>query len=1101
MSIKTKKPKNIGLQKASTVATHFTARLLDVEERIGLATRILEGLRTKEAEEQLLEWRTLKPFQEGGEFSERVARMGMDEAKIHDALESAHHDESLLEIPETINGLISELLSNLISTDASDVDGWSGMLSLVDPMLRRVHDLIREKIDELHGKHPAIFDDASTVARCAKARLGESINPFLVRTCILEMHVAKLQGELSGQDPKQRYESFLRMMVRPDYRRVFFREYQGLARLIATRAAFWLVNTSEWLERLANDHDSIVRMLIDKSPIGGLRGWSESGGDSHNGGRSVIIMEFEHGNRVVYKPRSVSVERAFAGFIGWFNRASRANLRAVRVLEGDSYGWCEYIRNSELGDGAQAGKKYFQKQGEFLAIFYALGTSDLHHENIIAAGEDPVYVDLETMFHTPCRSTNAQHGDVSMDQTWPYIVSDTMLLPGPTMVGANDRTADLSAFGAPEEFDWPLEVDKIENEESDEIRIIRGFATVNATSHQARINGKPLDVASHLDDIRSGFTRAYRFLCSKRGYLASDDGLRAMFAAVRLRQVIRPTASYGHLLQASLHPDYQRDWMERRLIFERIWPQKGFSPWLKRIADTEIKNLLQHDVPLFQKTFEGTSLFSAEGEEFNEFFVQSAAEFAEHQLRQLGEEDLACQLRILDACFRSPQSRAAIRPTECAKSEMDLHDGMVGMADQIAQMLAETAREEAGSSYWICQTAGVQDAPVLSPGLLSVYDGQLGIALFLAAHASITGNADSERLARKSLDTVRRWAGSDLRGLGGIGVMEGAAGLSYVLANVGALWNERKLIDAAFESLAAPSNSVVDSKFDVTAGSAGVVLMLSGMRSFATRKEHHQILQTLARRRVNEIVKNASQMTGSGVGWQSIGPNSTPLAGFSHGVAGIALALAHAARWLRRPDLDRMASNALAYERDCFCPTSENWRDFRPSKNRDAHAIAWCHGAPGIALGRHGLRQAAMRDGRLRDKGFIRWEECNDIRRDIEIAITTTWSRGFATGNHSLCHGMLGNLSILDEIARATDDQVALARIRTTLVSILRHASEGGWAAGDVLLCKGATLHYAPGLMTGAAGIGYALLRFTLRGHALPQVLHLGFVDSAPIRG
>src|SRR4029077_423678 len=97
----------------------------------------------------------------------------------------------------------------------------------------------------------------------------------------------------------------------------------------------------------------------------------------------------------------------------------------------------------------------------------------------------------------------------------------------------------------------------------------------------------------------------------------------------------------------------------------------------------------------------------------------------------------------------------------------------------------------------------------------------------------------------------------------------------------------------------------------------------------------------------------------SGCGW--IRPEIAPvaLAGFAHGVAGIAWALdalSHAT------GIDRFAVRArwaLEYERTLFSDSVENWRDVRErgrsGDGPDAAAkfsTAWCHGAPGIGLAR-----------------------------------------------------------------------------------------------------------------------------------------------------
>ena len=67
---------------------------------------------------------------------------------------------------------------------------------------------------------------------------------------------------------------------------------------------------------------------------------------------------------------------------------------------------------------------------------------------------------------------------------------------------------------------------------------------------------------------------------------------------------------------------------------------------------------------------------------------------------------------------------------------------------------------------------------------------------------------------------------------------------------------------------------------------------------------------------------------------------------------------------------------------------------------------AWCHGAPGIGLARLCSLQ------HLDDAA---------IRAEIGTALQTTLAQGFG-GNHSLCHGDLGNLELLLQASEMLDD-------------------------------------------------------------------------------
>jgi lantibiotic modifying enzyme len=194
------------------------------------------------------------------------------------------------------------------------------------------------------------------------------------------------------------------------------------------------------------------------------------------------------------------------------------------------------------------------------------------------------------------------------------------------------------------------------------------------------------------------------------------------------------------------------------------------------------------------------------------------------------------------------------------------------------------------------------------------------------------------------------------------------------------------------------------------------------------------------------------------------------LGGFSHGTAGIAFSLLLLAGHSREARFREAALDALAYDRSLFVRELNNWADLRVFRTRDSNGdpprdaaadrpstsmVAWCHGAPGIGLGRLGALDE------LDDR---------EIRHEIDTALRTTIDSGFAM-NHSLCHGALGNLELLLMAVRRLDrpqDHEALERATAEVVASIE---ANGPVTGVPLGVE------TPGFMTGLAGIGYQLLR------------------------
>jgi lantibiotic modifying enzyme len=97
---------------------------------------------------------------------------------------------------------------------------------------------------------------------------------------------------------------------------------------------------------------------------------------------------------------------------------------------------------------------------------------------------------------------------------------------------------------------------------------------------------------------------------------------------------------------------------------------------------------------------------------------------------------------------------------------------------------------------------------------------------------------------------------------------------------------------------------------------------------------------------------------------------------------------------------------AFRYERSFYSAENKTWPDFRdslrPQGSPPALGVAWCHGAPGIALSR-------LRTWRV--TGAL------EAREEAEIAIRTTKrvleSPGAASAGFSLSHGCAGNADVL----------------------------------------------------------------------------------------
>jgi lantibiotic modifying enzyme len=201
-----------------------------------------------------------------------------------------------------------------------------------------------------------------------------------------------------------------------------------------------------------------------------------------------------------------------------------------------------------------------------------------------------------------------------------------------------------------------------------------------------------------------------------------------------------------------------------------------------------------------------------------------------------------------------------------------------------------------------------------------------------------------------------------------------------------------------------------------------------------------------------------------GLGWWTPIAAHRPLTGISHGASGMALALFRAGVVLSESRFTDAARAALDYERATLRQLGSNWPDHRVISGPGASApppsmLAWCHGAPGIGLARAALLPLVT-DGALR----------REIVADLAQAIETTLRAGF-DGNHSLCHGALGNLALLDAAVEAPEFAHLRDARDVVAAGIVSSVREHG------PLCGMPNGVETPGLMTGLAGIGLGMLQ------------------------
>ncbi len=139
------------------------------------------------------------------------------------------------------------------------------------------------------------------------------------------------------------------------------------ARLIAVAYDHWRSTLSEMLGRLGDDLDSIAAEVTGCSASRVIDAFTGDAGDIHAHGRSVILLAFDGGARVVYKPKDLRIAPWFHDLAEALGTTADLPMRRRRILLRDRYAWEECVEKSTCSTAGEI-ERYYTRLGALLAI-------------------------------------------------------------------------------------------------------------------------------------------------------------------------------------------------------------------------------------------------------------------------------------------------------------------------------------------------------------------------------------------------------------------------------------------------------------------------------------------------------------------------------------------------------------------------------------------------------------------------------------------------------------------------------------------------------------------------------------------------------------
>jgi|GEM_PF-7033584 len=571
-------------------------------------------------------------------------------------------------------------------------------------------------------------------------------------------------------------------------------------------------------------------------------------------------------------------------------------------------------------------------------------------------------------------------------------------------------------------------VDILVNQDTDQVRLARQLATIEIKSWLPSIKGNRTRPLDYLQDLLLGFEQSYLSLLEQLPEVRERVDAAS---AHNVRSVLRNTSIYGMFLMESTHPIYASSATRLHGLFAKLAIAVEFQPAFRGVLDDEVAQLMQFDVPAFYTCLKSPLVKGLLGNEMP-FYGRSPLQAFQANLAVFSPQDCARQQSWI---------RRMLGRTSYPRSGLETSAGMEFVRALGNWLLSQAECVEGdGSISWLQIMLPEESGEVL-PLPPTLYSGLAGMLFAYSAFA--------HELAEPAFDAaclrLRAMLRADVQRMIADGedpsLFQGCAGVLYALLQDARLHSDPEQLEfVRVHARALSLHPLPTGAHDVISGRAGMMLFLCALLEDV---EDPTLVKALEKLGIELMASRNSDLCS----WSS--EHGDCLGGFSHGNSGIAHALIRAGERLAREDFITLGSEALAFEDSRYNTEQANWPDLRKQTGAVFNA-SWCNGSVGYLIS----RSAHLK--RLPEENVAFFKQA------MQSLLQQT---DFETD--SLCHGSAGVLDILIDTHHRHPELVSATQLQDGLLRVLRAAP----------LRSGSRDCDAPGLMTGLAGIAYAVLR------------------------
>lgn len=872
----------------------------------------------------------------------------------------------------------------------------------------------------------------------------ERIVRIPMRCLIAEINDCREKGILSGGDSSEQYQNYNEKFLKsPDYIKSLCQKYPEMLRLLLLRIEQTVYSIKDIMQAFEKDKEELINVSGNPSKDMVIQGINLGIGDVHTNGKAVARVYLKNGNTLMYKPRKIHKNQIYQNLTEWFYEEMHLLHEGRWSLTKEEYGWECYVESHECANNIEV-QNFFYRLGIQLFICYLTDTSDVHCGNLIANGEFPELIDLETVPGNNSFSSEIESEEVIVRQFLRESVMHIGILPIPSW-GNNTEQGNLNVIHSVETCTTPFKLAIAKNYKSSEIKIVYEQRKMQLPNSLPIYNKKIVDATHFIEEICEGFYAAYNLGLKKTREVIN---LFAPIYAERSRHLIRHTQQYEMYLSLSLSPEFMKSTLDRIYLFHILKKRVISDRKYIKLFPYELETLMNLEVPIYYFDGNSNDLIAGDKTFYKRFFMQTAYQNFQEKVSNLSNIDLQRQMMLIRLAMA-----LYLKGNKCSDGILSTKNPVIEVVQAIIQQLSVLRINKESGPVWI-QVKYCNKALGLQPVGMDLYDGAMGIAVLFAILNKTKRNKKSADLVQEMDRKIFLYTDTILKNKQNIssrenGMFTGAGAIVYGYLLLYQITDKQDYIRYAEKHAMIAHSMTEECEADLLSGRAGWIIVLSKLYQITKQKCYLDMAVEEGERLWTQALPMET-----GRGWICSG-QLVPLAGMAHGNSGGILAYTQLMELTdQKKYVDRICE-LMAYEDSLFSVEKGNWIDMR-KKNSEAdgrrYMNAWCHGASGILLSRVKLGQR---------KEF---KKNKQVQYDIENGIRSAmqWD---SEENFCICHGLAGRYLILKECGEILQNQA----LKNEAEKIKKYIKDN---IGKIPVHE----KYNLGLMSGIVGIGVALL-------------------------